>query len=137
MFWAGCIEDLRMRSRMRIVFFLSSLMICFQVAPALPNQTKARLSGLASVYDRSSGEQTASGESLREDAMTAAHQTLPFGTVIAVNNKDNGRSALVRINDRGPFVRARVIDLTPRAARELGISGLANVSIEIVSAAAN
>jgi rare lipoprotein A len=112
-------------------------MICFHVAPALPNQANAPLSGLASVYDRSSGEQTASGESLREDAMTAAHRTLPFGTVVVVNNKKNGRSALVRINDRGPFVRGRVIDLTPRAAQALGISGLANVSIEIVSAAAD
>ena len=126
-----------MRSGIRTVFCLSSLMICFHVAPALPNQATAPLSGLASVYDRSSGEQTASGESLREDAMTAAHRTLPFGTVVAVNNKKNGRSALVRINDRGPFVRGRVIDLTPRAARALGISELANVSIEIVSAAAD
>jgi rare lipoprotein A len=112
-------------------------MICFHVAPALPNQANAPRSGLASVYDRSSGEQTASGESLREDAMTAAHRTLPFGTVVVVNNKKNGRSALVRINDRGPFVRGRVIDLTPRAAQALEISGLADVSIEIVSAAAN
>jgi rare lipoprotein A len=92
---------------------------------------------LASVYDRSSGEQTASGESLREDVMTAAHRTLPFGTVVVVNNKENGCSALVRINDRGPFVRGRVIDLTSRAARALGISGVAKVSIEIVSAAAD
>jgi rare lipoprotein A len=71
----------------------------------------------------------ASGEQLREDALTAAHRTLPLGTVVAVTNKKSRRSALVRINDRGPFVRGRVIDLTPRAARALGISALANVSI--------
>jgi rare lipoprotein A len=93
--------------------------------------------GLASVYDLSSGKETASGERLREDALTAAHRTLAFGTVVAVTNKKSGRSALVRINDRGPFVRGRVIDLTPGAARALGISGLSNVSIEIVSAPTN
>ena len=128
-----------MRFGIHTVLCLSSLTICFHVGPALPNQVNAAdpLSGLASVFDRSSGEQTASGEGLREDAMTAAHRTLPFGTVVVVKNKKNGRSALVRINDRGPFVRGRVIDLTPRAARALGISGLADVSIELVSAAAN
>ena len=100
------------------------------------NKTEG-LTGLASVYDRSSGKGTASGEQLREDALTAAHRTLPFGTVVSVTNKKSGRSALVRINDRGPFVRGRVIDLTPGAAQALGISGLANVSIDIVSAPTN
>ncbi len=88
------------------------------------------------MYDRSSGWQTASGEALQEGALTAAHRTLPFGTVVAVTNRKNGRKALVRINDRGPFVRGRVIDLTPAAARVLGLSGIVNVSLEIVSAAA-
>ena len=106
------------------------------VAMAAPNEPE-HLTGLASVYDRSSRKETASGERPGEDALTAAHRTLPFGTVIAVTNKGNSRSALVRINDRGPFVRGRVIDLTPGAARALGISGLANVSIEIVSAPGN
>jgi rare lipoprotein A len=126
-----------MRTRLLGVICLSSwitLVACEVIAG--PNKTEW-LAGLASVYDRSSGKERASGEPLREDALTAAHRTLPFGTVVAVNNKESGRSALVRINDRGPFVRGRVIDLTPGAARALGISGLANVSIEIVSAAAN
>ena len=90
------------------------------------------LTGLASVYDRSSGKGTASGEQLHEDALT-----LPFGTVVAVTHKKSGRSVTVRINDRGPFVRGRVIDLTPRAARALGMSGIANVSITVVSAPRN
>jgi peptidoglycan lytic transglycosylase len=106
------------------------------VAIGGPNKTEG-LTGLASVYDRSSGKGTASGEQLSEDALTAAHRTLPFGTVVSVTNKKSGRSAHVRINDRGPFVRGGVIDLTPRAARALGVSGLANVSIEIVSAPGN
>jgi peptidoglycan lytic transglycosylase len=92
-----------------------------------------RLSGIASVYDQSSGAQTASGEPLREEAMTAAHRSLPFGTVVRVINRQNGQAALVRINDRGPFVRGRVIDLSPAAGRVLGLSGLAEVSLEIVS----
>jgi rare lipoprotein A len=61
--------------------------------------------------------------------MTAAHPTLPFGTQITVVNHSNGRSALVRINDRGPFVRGRVIDLSPAAGRALGVDGLAHVSL--------
>ena len=86
-------------------------------------------SGIASVYDQSSGASTASGEPLREDAMTAAHRTLPFGTMIRVTNRRNGQVALVRINDRGPFVRGRVIDLSPAAGRALGLSGLVEVSL--------
>jgi rare lipoprotein A len=69
------------------------------------------------VHDRSSGEETASGEQLHEDSLTAAHRTLPLGTVIEVTNSQNGRKAVVRINDRGPFVRGRIIDLTPAGAR--------------------
>ncbi len=85
-------------------------------------------SGIASVY---SDQRTASGERMRPDTMTAAHRTLPFGTQVTVFNRRNGRSAVVRINDRGPFVRGRVIDLSPAAARALGIDGLASVSLTI------
>ncbi len=62
-------------------------------------------------------------------AMTAAHRSLPFGTQVTVVNHRNGRTAVVRINDRGPFVRGRVIDLSPAAARALGVDGLAPVSL--------
>ena len=128
-----------MRSRIVGINFCVSSWIAVlvgNVAIAAPNET-GDLAGLASVYDLSSGKETASGERLIEDALTAAHRTLPFGTVVVVTNKESGRSALIRINDRGPFVRGRVIDLTPGAARALGISGLANVSITIVSAPSN
>jgi rare lipoprotein A len=64
--------------------------------------------------------------------MTAAHRTLPFGTRVRVTNESTGRSVVVRINDRGPFVRGRVIDLTPAAARQLGFSGLARVRLDVV-----
>lgn len=65
--------------------------------------------------------------------MTAAHRTLPFGTMVRVTNRRNGQVALVRVNDRGPFVRGRVIDLSPAAGRALGLSGLVEVSLEVVS----
>jgi rare lipoprotein A len=91
-------------------------------------------SGVASVYDRSSGAKTASGEPLEEHASTAAHHTLPFNTVVEVTNHRTGKKTLVRINDRGPFVRDRIIDLTPAAAKALGFSGITDVSLTIVSA---
>jgi rare lipoprotein A len=93
--------------------------------------------GIASVYDRSSGKQTASGERLDEDALTAAHRSLPFGTVVRVKNNKNGREASVRINDRGPFVRGRIIDLTPAGAKALGFSGTANITLTIASSSSN
>ncbi len=89
-------------------------------------------SGIASIYgngDGYAGKRTASGERLNVHAMTAAHRTLPFGTKVRVTNSKNGRTAIVRINDRGPFVRGRVIDLSPAAARAIGVSGLTNVSV--------
>jgi rare lipoprotein A len=95
------------------------------------------VSGIASVYDRSSGNRTASGEQLDENALTAVHRSLPFGTVVRVKNNKNGREALVRINDRGPFARGRIIDLTPAGAKALGFSGVANVSLTVASASSN
>lgn len=85
-------------------------------------------SGIASVY---SGGRTASGEQMNAGAMTAAHRTLPFGTKVTVVNNNNGRAVVVRINDRGPFVRGRVIDLSPAAARAIGVGGTAPVSLSV------
>jgi peptidoglycan lytic transglycosylase len=65
--------------------------------------------------------------------MTAAHPTLPFGTVVKVTNHGNGHTAVVRINDRGPFIRGRVIDVSPAAAQALGFSGTTQVSLAVVS----
>ncbi|MBX6425220.1 MAG: septal ring lytic transglycosylase RlpA family protein [Variibacter sp.] len=87
-------------------------------------------SGLASVYGYR-GTRTASGERAHPTGLTAAHRTLPFGTKVRVTNRRNGRSVVVRVNDRGPFVRGRIIDLTPGAARALGFSGLAPVTIAV------
>jgi rare lipoprotein A len=86
-------------------------------------------SGVASVYSTESGNRTASGQALNTGALTAAHRSLPFGTKVRVSNRRNGRSVIVTINDRGPFIRGRIIDVTPAAARELGFSGLAPVTL--------
>ena len=88
--------------------------------------------GLASFYG--SPQQTATGEQFNPRAMTAAHRTLPFGTKVRVTNVKSGRAVTVRINDRGPFVTGRVIDLSQAAAEELGMinSGVAEVRVEVV-----
>ena len=90
-------------------------------------------SGIASVYSTKHGIKTASGQRLNDGALTAAHKTLPFGTKVRVTNKRNGRSVVVTINDRGPFVRGRVIDLSMAAANAIGMGwGLAPVSVDVL-----
>ncbi len=91
-------------------------------------------SGMASYYGSESGSRTASGARFVPSAMTAAHRTLPFGTKVRVTNKRNGRSVVVTINDRGPFIRGRIIDLSSGAAGVIGMrsSGVAPVSIEVL-----
>jgi rare lipoprotein A len=85
--------------------------------------------GIASHYSRSSGSKVACGGELNESALTAAHRTLPCGTRVRVKNKKNGLSVTVTINDRGPFIKSRIIDLTPAGARALSFTGLTHVSV--------
>jgi rare lipoprotein A len=110
---------------------LASFLLGFFLATGA--SAAAAESGLASLYSYSD-EVTASGERLNAKAFTAAHRTLPFGTMVLVTHKSSGRSVTVRINDRGPFIRGRVIDLTPAAAARLGFSGLAPVILTLVRA---
>jgi len=100
-----------------------------QLAPFAGTTARAE-TGFASVYSTESGSRTASGERLNPGALTAAHRSFPFGSHIRVTNRRNGRSVVVTINDRGPFVRGRVVDVTPAAAHVLGFSGLAQVTVE-------
>ncbi|WP_375561093.1 septal ring lytic transglycosylase RlpA family protein [Bernardetia sp. OM2101] len=89
--------------------------------------------GIASYYaDKYEGRPTASGETFRQDLLTAAHKTLPFGTMVTITNLKNGKKIRVKINDRGPFVAGRIIDVTSRGARELDFirDGIVNVKIE-------
>ncbi len=94
--------------------------------------TGRSFAGVASFYGNESGSQTASGQRFNQNALTAAHRSLPFGTPVRVTNLENGRRVTVVVNDRGPFVRGRVIDVSKSAARRLGIvrSGLARVRVE-------
>jgi rare lipoprotein A len=85
--------------------------------------------GVASQYGRESGHRVACGGELNEGGLTAAHKTLPCGTRVRVTNKRNGQSVKVTITDRGPFARGRVIDLTPAAAKAIGMNGTALVSV--------
>jgi rare lipoprotein A len=108
----------------RTVLVLSSIVLA-----AAPTIASAQ-SGIASIY---SGEKTANGEWAYATRLTAAHKTLPFGTMVRVTHKKTGKSVVVRINDRGPFIKGRVIDLTPAGARALGFSGLAPVELTVVN----
>ncbi len=104
-----------------------------QVAPEATAHYQG--TGIASWYGyESNGRESASGESFNENAMTAAHRTLPFGTKLRVTNLNNGRSVIVRINDRGPYVQGRIIDLSKGAAIELGMldSGTAPVRLDVL-----
>lgn len=92
--------------------------------------------GTASYYGRElAGNRTANGERFDPDAMTGAHRTLPFGSRVRVTNLSNGQSVIVRINDRGPFGRGRVIDVSHAAASEIGMirSGTARVRMTLVA----
>ena len=110
----------------RMMLIVASILI-YQFSPT--HLTPSAADQVASVYSHESGSGTASGQKLNREAFTAAHRTLPFGSKVKVTNKSNGRSVVVTINDRGPFVRGRVIDVTPAAARVLGFSGLAQVTL--------
>ena len=90
--------------------------------------------GAASYYaDSLSGNPTTSGEPYDKNALTAAHRTLPFDTMVKVTNLDNDKSAVVRINDRGPHTKNRIIDVSGAAAKQLGLidSGTAKVRLEV------
>ncbi len=96
---------------------------------------RSRLSGMASWYGPGfHGNRSASGERYNQNALTAAHRSLPFGTKVRVTNIQNGRSVIVRINDRGPHIRGRIIDLSAAAARIVGVmqSGVAPVRVEVL-----
>ena len=116
--------------KLKRIFLLAAIaalpVFPFSIAPA-----SAQQSGIASIYSTESGNKTASGAKLNPGALTAAHRSLPFGTKVRVTNRKNGRSVVVTINDRGPFIRGRVIDLTPAGGRALGFSGLTQVTLDI------
>jgi len=101
---------------------------------SIGSQSSGRsFSGKASFYGSESGSRTASGQRFNQNAMTAAHRSLPFGTKLRVTHR--GQSVVVTINDRGPFIRGRVLDLSKGAARAIGLTGagVGHVTAEVVS----
>lgn len=102
---------------------LAAALLCASVSTAYAETC------IASWYGRESGPRTASGERFNPDGMTCAHKTRPFGSVVTVTHLGTGRSIQCRINDRGPFVRGRCIDLAQGAARALGMGGTARVEV--------
>jgi len=105
------------------------------IAQVALGPVRFQVKGIASWYGPGfHGNRSASGERFNQNALTAAHRSLPFGTNVRVTNLNNGRSVIVRINDRGPYIRGRVIDLSAAAARVLGLirTGVAPVRIEVL-----
>lgn len=125
-----------MHARVRIALAVVSLAALSECATTTPPTARRPAEvGVASYYAKAlQGRRTANGERYDMQALTAAHPTLPFGSRVRVTNLDNGRSVVVRINDRGPFVEKRVIDLSYAAARELQFltDGTTRVRLEVL-----
>jgi rare lipoprotein A len=119
--------------------FLGGALAFLAMTPLIAAATKSpghTQNGVASYYhDSLHGRRTASGERYNKTAFTAAHKTLPLGSKVRVTDVKTGKSIIVKINDRGPFVKGRIIDLSRRAARELGMirKGLAKVRVQVIS----
>jgi rare lipoprotein A len=113
---------------MKNMLMVASVTLCVLSMPA-----KADVVGMASYYK--SGRLTANGEHFNPQGLTAAHRKLRFGTKLRVTNMRNGKSVVVRINDRGPFIRGRIIDLSLGAAKVIGLnrSGVAKISYAVLN----
>jgi rare lipoprotein A len=114
----------------------AALLLVALLEPAIAVDKNSDECGLASVYS-SASEAMASGEDTPAEDFTAAHRTLPFGTLVRVEVQKTGRSAVVRITDRGPFIAGRIIDVSQVAARQLRITGVAKVCLKILSTPEN
>lgn len=124
------------RAAIYVVYIWLTVCGSFVIAATACGATLPRAqTGLASVYSENlNGKSTASGERYDSGALTAAHLTLPLGAEVRVTSLDNGKSVRVRVNDRGPRVQGRIIDLSSSAAAALGMrSGVARVRLEIIS----
>ncbi|MBV9033632.1 MAG: septal ring lytic transglycosylase RlpA family protein [Acidobacteriaceae bacterium] len=126
-----------MRYLIRISFFLAlAIPLISAAAQAQESSSSVPDVGVTSFYtSRLNGHITASGERFNNNALTAAHRTLPLGTRVRLTNVRNHRSVIVRVNDRGPFVSGREISVTRRAAAQLGFlrAGTAKVQISVLS----
>ena len=118
-----------------VLLLVLGLFSC-KTASSPPSKEKTKLrteTGMASFYaNKHNGKKTASGERYQSSKLTAAHKTLPFGTMVKVTNLSNGKTVEVRINDRGPFARGRIIDLSRSAAKQIDMinAGVTKVKLE-------
>ncbi|MDT8878419.1 septal ring lytic transglycosylase RlpA family protein [Halomonas saccharevitans] len=121
------------RSRLILTCCVAGWLMAGCAGTGQAHETEAKTQqGVASYYsDRFQGRTTASGEPFDQQALTAAHPTLPFGTRVTVTREDNGREVEVLINDRGPYAKGRIIDLSKRAAKALGMLKRGTVPVEI------
>lgn len=122
-------------SRAAVIGIAVALSACDARQPPSPPETKLPPAqvGEASFYARELvGQPTASGEPLRADGLTAASNSLPLGTAAKVTSAETGRSVTVRVNDRGPFAKGRILDVSPKAAEHLGMEadGVADVVVQ-------
>ena len=130
------IEEDRRKYFARVIckaILLSFIFLYLPLSPTVYTTLAQVQSGKASYYAKKlSGRMTASGERLHHDSLTCAHRTYPFGTLLKVTNPANGKQVIVRVTDRGPYVKGRIIDLSVRAAQEIGIiaQGIAPVIVE-------
>lgn len=118
------------------LLLIGTLLLLGISGPVLAAKPGQVLSGIASYYhDSLHGNKTASGKVYNKNALSAAHKTLPLGTRVRVTEPNTGRSVELEVNDRGPFTKGRIIDLSRRAAAELGIinKGVTKVRVEILS----
>lgn len=129
-------QEIVRRHFWKVVIILLVILAALFMAPRLrvpPPAPPEVERGKASFYGGSfDGGLTASGETYDEDSLTGAHRTLPMGTMVKVKNLDNGRETTVRINNRGPHVKGRIIDLSTRAARELHMVDAGVVPVEVI-----
>ena len=126
----------RMSAILMLGIFLSAPSLLFAKERPSHNASHAKsIIGIASFYStKFNGRRTASGEKFNSSALTAAHLSLPFGSLVKVTNMRNGKTVVVRINDRGPHVKGRIIDLSKAAATKIGIgrAGTARVRLEVL-----
>jgi len=128
----------RQVSLVLVILALASVGCATARRPSVPDSVEGpepgtRIEGLASWYgQRHQGLKTASGETFDKNKLTAAHRTLPFGTRLRVTNVENRKSVVVRVNDRGPHVAGRVLDLSYGAAQALGMTGAGVARVEAV-----
>ncbi len=119
----------------RIFMLLSTLLLCLPtIGQTSKDKVKKQQEGRASYYSkRATGARTASGERVHHDSLTCAHRTHPFGTLLKVRNLANDKEVIVKVTDRGPFVRGRIVDLSYCAAKELGMltQGVGTVVVEV------